>query len=305
MYYLVFGLLYLLSLLPFFVLYLISDLIFVILYYLIRYRRKIILTNLQIAFPEKNEAELDRISRRFYRNFTDNWIETIKLLSISKSALSKRLSGNFDVFYALHKKNKSVQVNLAHFFNWEIMTLYTGIMQPYPFLTVYYQQRDNITNRLIVHLRSRWGNPQLPVNSIKKEILAWRGKQYLMALGADQSPPNCEDAYWLYFLNRPTAFLKGPEKLARMQNLSVVMMTTSRPKRGHYHFEYVLVAEDPKDLPEGELMRRYIKHVEANIHLQPELYLWSHRRWKQAWKKKYEALWKDNAPMPQTNEVES
>lgn len=254
--------------------------------------------NLRNAFPEKKEDELKNIARKFYRNFTDNWIETIKLLSISKAALNKRVSSNVDVFYQLHKQGRSVQLNLGHFFNWEYMTLYTGINQPYTFLTVYLPQSSKITNRLFLHLRSRWGNPQLPATDMARAIIPWRKKQHLLALGADQSPPLGEYAYWLYFLNRPTAFLKGPEKFARLQQVPVVMMTTTKIKRGHYHFEYFLLADQPKDLSEGELMRRYVKHLEENIKLQPEIYLWSHNRWKREWKPEYKDLWVDDRQTP-------
>lgn len=301
MYYLVFGLLYLFSLLPFFLLYRISDLAFAILYYIIGYRKKIVLNNLRHCFPEKGEDELKKIARKFYRNFTDNWIETVKLLSISKTGLNKRVSSNVDVFHQLYKEGRSVQVNLGHFFNWEYMTLYTGINQPYTFLTVYLPQSGRITNRLFLHLRSRWGNPQLPATDMARAIIPWRKKQHLLALGADQSPPLGEYAYWLYFLNRPTAFLKGPEKFARLQQVPVVMMTTTKPKRGHYHFEYFLLADHPKGLQEGELMRRYVKHLEENIRLQPEIYLWSHKRWKRAWKPEYADLWVDDRPLPGPN----
>lgn len=298
MYYLVFGILYLVSLLPFFILYGIADFFFVIIYLIIGYRKKVVMQNLRNSFPEKTEKELKSIARKFYRNFMDNWIETIKLLSMSKKSLNKRVSGNFEVFHQLHKKNKSVQVNLGHFFNWEIMTLHTGINQPYIFLTVYLPQSSKIMTKLLLHLRSRWGNPQLPATDIARAILPWRRKQYLLALGADQSPANPEAGYWLYFMHQPAVFLKGTEKFARVQNITVVMMTTTRKKRGHYHFDYFLLAEDLKNLPDGELIRRYVKHVEENIRLQPELYLWSHKRWKHSWKPEYEKLWVDEKPAP-------
>jgi KDO2-lipid IV(A) lauroyltransferase len=299
MYYIIFPLLYIISLLPFFILYGIADFFFVIIYFIAGYRKEVVMENLRNAFPEKSEKELKLIARRFYRNFMDNWIETIKLLSMSKKALNKRISGNFEVFHKLYAQNKSVQVNLAHFFNWEIMTLYTGINQPYTFLTVYLPQNNQIMNRLLLYMRGRWGNPQLPVTEMARAIMPWRKKQYLLALGADQSPPHADDGYWLYFMNRPTVFLKGSEKFARVQNIPVVMMTTTRPKRGHYHFDYFLLAEEPKSLPDGELIRRYVRHVEDNIRLQPELYLWSHRRWKHSWKPEYEKLWADEKPKSQ------
>lgn len=302
MYYIVYGLLFLFSLLPFFILYGIADFFFVITYFVIGYRKEVVMKNLQISFPEKNERELKSIARKFYRNFIDNWIETIKLLSISKRSLNKRVSGNFEVFHQLHKKGKSVQVNLGHFFNWEIMTLHTGINQPYTFLTVYLPQSSKIMTKMLLHLRSRWGNPQLPATDMARAIMPWRKKQYLLALGADQSPPHPDAGYWLYFMHQPAVFLKGPEKFARMLNIPVVMMTTTRRKRGHYHFNYFLLAEDLKSLPDGELIRRYVKHVEENIRLQPELYLWSHRRWKHSWKPEYEKLWVDEKPAPEQSE---
>lgn len=298
MYYLVFGIFYLISLLPFFILYGIADFFFVIAYYIVGYRKEIVMTNLRYAFPEKTEDELKLIARKFYRNFIDNWIETIKLISISKQSLNKRISGNFDVFHQLYNSGKAVQVNLGHFFNWEIMTLHTGINQPYTFLTVYLPQSSRIMNKLILYVRSRWGNPQLPSTEMARAIIPWRKKQYLLALGSDQSPATPENGYWLYFMNRPAAFVKGSEKFARIQSVPVVMMTTTKRKRGHYHFDYFMLVEDPKALPDGELMRQYVRHLEENIKLQPELYLWSHRRWKHNWKDEYKTLWVDEEVMP-------
>lgn len=301
MYYIVYGFLYLLSLLPFFILYGIADFLFLILFYGIGYRKDVVLNNLRHSFPEKSEAELKIIRRQFFRNFIDNWIETIKLLSISKKTLNKRISGNFEVFNELKKTGQSVQVNLGHFFNWEIMTLHTGINQPYTFLTVYLPQSSKVFDRLLIKIRGRWGNPLLPSSEIARAIIPWRKKQYLLALGADQSPASGDNGYWLYFMNRPAVFPKGPEKFARSQNLPVVMMTTSRPKRGHYHFDYFLLAADPKALPNGELIRQYVYHLEENIRQHPELYLWSHKRWKHAWKPGYEDQWVDNKPSPGNN----
>jgi KDO2-lipid IV(A) lauroyltransferase len=298
MYYIVYGFLYLVSLLPFFILYGIADIAFLIIFYIIGYRKEVVITNLRYAFPDKTEKELKKIRRRFFRNFIDNWIETIKLLSVSKKALNKRVTGNFEIFETLFKAGQSVQVNLGHFFNWEIMTLHTGINQPYTFLTVYLPQSSKIFDRLLLKIRGRWGNPLLPSTEIGRAIMPWRKKQYLLALGADQNQSNPENGYWLYFMNRATIFPKGPEKFARSQNVPVVMMTTTRPKRGYYHYDYFLLAANVKALPEGELIRQYVQHLEENIEQHPDLYLWSHKRWKQEWKAEYQHLWVDNKPSP-------
>lgn len=298
MYHIVFGLLYVFSLLPMWALYLLSDFIAFLLYSVFGYRREVVMTNLLQAFPEKTEQERKTIAKRFYRNFVDHWAETLKFLSAGKRRLNKMATANFDVFHQLHATGKSVQVNLGHFFNWELMTIHTGISQPYTFLTVYLPQSNKIWNRLVLYVRGKWGNPLLPSSDMARAIIPWRKKQYLLALGADQRPAFPDNAYWLNFLNRPAGFVKGPEKFARGQNIPVVMMTTTRIKRGRYHFDYFLLADDPKSLPDGELIRRYVGHLEENIRLQPELYLWSHKRWKHSWKPEYEKMWVDDVPSP-------
>ena len=67
MYHIVYGLLYLVSLLPLRILYFFSDAIYGLIYYIIGYRRKIVLDNITVAFPEKSLEERIRISKKFYR----------------------------------------------------------------------------------------------------------------------------------------------------------------------------------------------------------------------------------------------
>lgn len=298
MYYIIFGALYIFSLLPFRVLYLFSDLVAFLLYSVFGYRKEVVMANLVQAFPDKTDQERKAIAKKFYRNFVDNWTETLKLLSISKRALNKRITANFEVFHQLYATGKSVQVNLGHFFNWEFMTVHAGINQPYTFLTVYLPQSNKIMNRLVLYVRGRWGNPLLSSSDMARAIIPWRKKQYLLALGADQRPIAPDNSYWLNFLNKPAGFVKGPEKYARGQGIPVVMMNTTKVKRGHYHFEYFLLADNPKSLPEGELIRTYVRHLEENIRLQPDLYLWSHKRWKHPWKPEYEKMWVDHEAPP-------
>ena len=72
------------------------------------------MANLLQAFPDKSEEERIVIAKKFYRNFIDNWIETIKLLSISKRTMNKRVTGNFEIFHQLYGSGKySNAVNRA------------------------------------------------------------------------------------------------------------------------------------------------------------------------------------------------
>jgi len=67
MYWVLYSLFYLLSLLPMRILYILSDGIYLIVYYVIGYRKKIVMDNLEIAFPEKSNEERVKIARRSTR----------------------------------------------------------------------------------------------------------------------------------------------------------------------------------------------------------------------------------------------
>ncbi len=86
MYRIVYSLLYLLSLLPLRVLFIISDGIYFLLYYVFGYRRKVVKNNLLIAFPGKTDAERKKIEKQFYKNFVDNFIETLNLSLLLKAS---------------------------------------------------------------------------------------------------------------------------------------------------------------------------------------------------------------------------
>ena len=64
MYYIIYPLLYLFSLLPFFILYGISDLIAFLLRRVFKYRKDVIHNNIAIAFPEKTLAERQKIGEQ-------------------------------------------------------------------------------------------------------------------------------------------------------------------------------------------------------------------------------------------------
>src|SRR5689334_23123192 len=113
MYYLVYGFFYLFSLLPFWLMYLLSDGVSFLLYYIIRYRRAVVKRNIAIAFPEKTEKERAKIGREFYTRFTDNWVEFIKLFSISKKELNKRFTANYELLNKLYDSGYNVQTHLG------------------------------------------------------------------------------------------------------------------------------------------------------------------------------------------------
>jgi len=287
MYYVVYGLLYLLSLLPLKVLFLFSDFAYTVLYYIVGYRKKVVYYNLCIASPEKSDAERKEIAKRFYKNFTDNFIETIKLLSASTAYINKHFAGDYSVFEQVEQQGKKAQVHLGHNFNWEMANVAVAANISQKLLTLYMPIESKLFDRLFLKLRSVTGAVMLPATKIRSAILPWRNTQYALALVADQSPAEPTNAYWVSFFGRPTAFLRAPENGARVGNLPVIFSSFVKTKRGHYKATFNLVEESPSKLSKGQLTKRYAQFLEAFIRQNPDMYLWSHRRWKLVWKEEY------------------
>ncbi len=286
MYYVVLALLYMVSFLPLWMIYRISDLAALCLR-LIRYRRSVLVKNLSIAFPEKTHAEKKKIINKFYRNFTDTFLEAIKLLSISEKTLRKRIRFDSSVFDDLYKTGKSCQVHLGHNFNWEWVNVRVAKELPFTFLVVYMPIANKLINRVFQYFRQKTGSNLLAATNMRNEMLPFRDKQYLLALVADQSPGNPNNAYWTSFFGKMTAFVKGPEKNARYNNIPVVFARFYKPRRGYYVIETKLASDNPAALSEGQLTLDYVRYLEEVIRKQPEVYLWSHNRWKVAYSEEY------------------
>ena len=298
MYYVLYVLFYLFSLLPMRILYLLSDVIFLLVYHALGYRKKVVFGNLQRALPEKTDQEREQIAKQFYHNLLDSFIETIKLLSAGRTFLQKRVTANWEVLEPVFKTGKSCQLHLGHTFNWEWGHHVLAANTAYDILVVYMPMSNPAFERMMYKLRTRYGNTFIAAGNMSKAMSDYKGKQYLLGLVADQSPGALHSAYWTNFLGIPTAFVSGPEKGAKAANIPVVFASITKPKRGYYRATLKVACEDPSVLADGELTLLYARFMEKAIQKNPEMWLWSHRRWKHNWNPQYEKNWVGDFPNP-------
>jgi len=247
--------------------------------------------NLMIVFPEKTKAEHVKIAKEFYLNFIDSFVEVIKLLSASDAFLQRRFTANTDALNELYKSGKACQIHLGHTFNWEWGQLVLKTLTPYKLMVVYMPITNAIFEKIFYKLRTRNGSIFLPSTSMKTAMLRYVGTQYLLGLVADQNPGKLQTAYWLDFFGKPTAFVSGPEKGARLSDLPVVFAYIEKPRRGYYNAVIEVATENAGKLPEGELTLKYAHYLEEVIRRNPSMWLWSHKRWKYDWDEQYEANW--------------
>ena len=284
MFYIYYSLLFLLSLLPDRLLYLMGDCFYVFAYYVVGYRKKVVMSNLLIAFPEKTDAQRIRIAKDFYHQFVNTMVETIQLISMSDQTFDKRVSSNVEVLNQYIDSGKNVQLHTAHFFNWEMINLGVARKSLFPFVGVYMSFTNKAFDKIMYQMRKRFNTILIPASEFRDRFRDYVSGKYALGLVADQNPARIDKAYWVSFFNKVTAFTSGPERGARANDTIVIFISIQQPKRGYYHLHYELITETPRLLAEGELTKMYVRYLETAIRSNPSNYLWSHRRWKWEYK---------------------
>ncbi len=279
LFYLTYPFIYLIASLPFWALYRISDFF----YHILRisgYRKEVVVQNLRNSFPDKSNAEIEKLSEGYYRYLCDLILETLKTLrTTEKEAKEHCVFHTPEWLTKLCEEKRSVILVMGHYGNWEwagpSFTLNTG----FQLVVIYRPLSNKYFEKMMVGMRTKFGTCITPVNLTLRDMVARRGSLTATAFIADQTAPQ-DKAYWTTFLNQDTAVFTGPEKLGIKFNYPIVYINTRRTRRGFYEIFPELMFENPKDTKENEISEAFMRRLEQEIKIDPSIWLWSHKRWK-------------------------
>lgn len=296
MQFLVFALTYpfiwLFSRLPMRILYIKSDIFFFLIYYVVGYRKKVVLENLKLAFPEKSEEERIKISKKFFKHLMDLFMESIKAFSISEKEILKRYRfKNPEHLNTYIKSGKSIAIVGSHHGNWE-WSFCLPLLFNCKFNGAYTSLDNSYFDKIVKESREKFGfNCYKSANTVKEIYKDYAKKtQGVYFLLSDQSPQLEHTFYWKTFFNVKVPVHTGAETLAKKFDFVVINMSVKKLKRGYYETEFQLISDSPKEEPKHSITDKYHTLTEDNVSVQPECYLWSHNRFKhqhnyEEWKK--------------------
>lgn len=274
--------------LPLPVLYAISSFAALLLHRVVRYRVGVVRDNLSKCFPDQSAHERRRIERDFYRRFTDDVVETIKLLHISDAEMCRRVEfENVEIIDSLLSQGRSIVVYFSHTFNWEwapSVTLHTALKPSADvvFAQVYRPLRDAAADAIMLRIRSRFGSESIPKANTLRRLIGLRrsGARSITGFMSDQHPSHGDPGHLTTLLGRPTLMISGTETLARKLDMAVIYWDMTRTSRGHYRLTTRLICTDPTSMPEGSITETYTRLLEDAIRRDPAGWLWTHKRWK-------------------------
>ncbi|MCH2234302.1 MAG: lysophospholipid acyltransferase family protein [Crocinitomicaceae bacterium] len=269
------------SRLPMGVLYFFGSIFYFFLCNITPYRKKVIDANLKSSFPDKSDQEIKALRKSFYRYFSNLFVESLKLLTIKEKNLLERIKvNNPEVLEHLYQKNKGVVLISSHLNNWEYLILAQDLLFNYQAFGIGMPLTNKFWNQKLNERRERFGMIVTNAGNYKEKLaMNQRGPSATLVLN-DQSPGKEENCYWTNFLNQETAFFFGAEVMANQLDHAVVYAELERVKRGYYQLELTVITDDPHKEEYGFITSKYVELLEKGILKQPEVWLWSHKRWK-------------------------
>lgn len=283
-YWLLMGFSKLVGLLPFVVLYyLIAPLIYFVVYRILRYRVGVVRANLRNSFPDKSRHELRRIERLFYLHLAELFVDVIDMTSMTPAALIRRMRIEGIEEFDRRTEGRSWIAALSHYGEWEFFASYACTHRQYHNLGVYHPLKNEVMDRFYLHLRHRFGLEPVSVKGLARKVLEYdkTAERFTIGLIADQNTYRSHsDGKWRTFLNQPTLFFGGMGHYAKRFGIPVWFLHIDRRYAAHYSVYFEQIYDGTEDIDEQEITSRYAAALEKMITARPELWLWSHRRWK-------------------------
>ncbi len=274
------------SLLPFCLLYRLADLTYLLLYYVVRYRRNLVERNISSSFPEMSPKQVKSTVRKFYRNFADYFFETVKLAHISDAKMCRHMVfRNVEAIERHLQAGRSVVLYFSHCGNWEwgtSISLWSNAVANSAVGQVYRPLKSRWADEFMLAIRSRFNTRSYPKATVFRDLLRDRmaHRQFVVGFMSDQKPSHGDRVHIVKFLNHPTAVITGTEMAARRLGAAIGYMDITKLRRGYYEITIREIADNVADTDEYAVTDRYIQMLEETIRRRPDIWLWSHNRWK-------------------------
>lgn len=279
------------SFLPLWLLYLVSDFIFFLGYYVVSYRKSVVKTNLKNSFPEKSEAEINLLTKKFYRHLADLIMESVRLFSMPKSEIVKRFKlTNPELINKYYEDGKNVALAVGHYNNWEMAALGMNPQVKHQTLGIFAPLSSDFFNTKFFNSRGRTGVELISKKDVKTKIhqkVTENTPPFVLVFGSDQSPTYSKKVYWTKFLSQDTAVMFGTEKYAKEYNMPVLYGGINKVKRGYYEMYFEEIEPEPGQSEHCSITEKHTRRLEKQIIESPEYWLWTHKRWKRKITKDY------------------
>lgn len=250
--------------------------------YLFDKRRYVAYANLKAAFGnERTPREIKKIIRESYIHFAKTMMEILYFPKMDKAYIKKYIQMNNPEFYRKGVSGeKSTIFMMAHFGNWELAQIYSGILDK-PLHIFARDQKHTRLNQFLNELRASHGAKTISTTRVRELMRAIREKRAIGALG-DQG--GGREGLPGPLFGRKTTFPRGLVSLAARMGADIVPAFIIR-KKNPYHLIQVfppldLIQTGHQESDEIKNNQLFLNHFENIVRQHPEQWFWQYKWWK-------------------------
>lgn len=252
-------------------------------YYILPLRRKTVLKNLRIVFPESTDKEIKKIARKSYQSFAIILAEIFCLNYMSLDEARKEIEfKNLEILDAFTNEKKNRILLTAHFGNWEFGAIGFRINFDSPLYVVVKKLKNNYVSDWMINLREKFGNKAFAKGISLKEIMKALVEGKNVGIVGDQRGPR--NGPRIEFFGKQASVFTGAAALSLKTGVPIVAAFVVRKKNYKYDviFENIHEVKLEQNYEDKalELTAKYFKVLEKYIRNYPEQWLWHHDRWK-------------------------
>jgi Kdo2-lipid IVA lauroyltransferase/acyltransferase len=246
--------------------------------------RSVGIRNLQLAFPEKSEAEREQILRREYRNLGWLLAEFCQMPKYTAESASRfiRYEGLENYRKARDKEN-GVLVLTGHLGAWELSSFYHSLMGMPMGMVI--RRLDNPAVDLFVNrIRCLHGNRVIHKDDFARGLIASMrlGETVGILMDTNMTPPQ---GVFVPFFGIPACSASGMARVAQKTGAAVVpgfLLWDERERQYVLRFGEEIATVNTGNTDEDSLTNTSIftAVLERYIREYPDQWLWMHRRWK-------------------------
>jgi KDO2-lipid IV(A) lauroyltransferase len=244
--------------------------------------RKLVMANLRVAFPEREESELRRI---MIENATLTPLTVLELFWFSTHPKALDTLIDFpDEYVELTNRmggtGRGAMWMVSHFGNWELAGLKFEQQSDFPLAVVVRPLNNTRLNKLLSSGRSSQGTRVISAKGAVRGIMKALKDGFFVATLIDQNTRARDGGVFVDFFGLPAPISRAPAMFARKVGASVAVGGALRTGKRYMLF----VRELPKPVAEyssdEELLRAMMAIYEDLIREHPEQYLWFYEKWR-------------------------
>jgi Kdo2-lipid IVA lauroyltransferase/acyltransferase len=253
-------------------------------YALDRGHRRVALANLEQCFPGKPAGEHRRVARQMFAHFGRLLFEILKFTTLTPHQMLARVEFDGEERAAhAYAQGRGVLFFTGHFGFWELQAVVHALaLRP---IGVLARALDNDRlNTLLEQMRGCTGNTVIYREGAVRRVLRTLAAGEGVAMLIDQHM-HSPDAIWVDFFRRPAATTSTLAALALRTGAPVLPVFALPLPGGRFRMVYEHPVEPPSsDAPDAihEFTQRCTDVLEMYVRRHPELWLWMHRRWRDA-----------------------